>query len=57
MIGERVEAMNEKNIIEQKDHIILPKATLMRFIDDKTQRIYYLDLNDFDNISVKKNIS
>ncbi len=46
--------MNEKNIIEQKDHIILPKATLMRFIDDRTQRIYYLDLNDLDNISVKK---
>ena len=45
--------MNEKNIIQQKDHIILPKATLMRFMDDKTKRIYYLDLNDLDNISVK----
>ena len=45
--------MNEKNIIQQKDHIILPKATLMRFMDNKTQRIYYLDLNDLDNISVK----
>lgn len=48
-----VKSMNEKNIIQQKDHIILPKATLMRFMDDKTQRIYYLDLNDLDNISVK----
>lgn len=47
------ETMDKKNIIQQKDHIILPKATLMRFIDDKTQRIYYLDLNDLDNISVK----
>lgn len=43
----------KKKIIQQKDHIILPKATLMRFMDDKTQRIYYLDLNDLDNISVK----
>ena len=25
----------------------------MRFIDDKTQWIYYLDLNDLDDISVK----
>lgn len=44
--------MGKDNIIQQKDHIILPKATLMRFIDGK-QRIYYLDLNDLDDISVK----
>ena len=42
-----------KKVIQQKDHVILPDATLKRFWDDKTQRIYYLDLNDLDHISIK----
>ena len=38
--------MEHNKIVQQKDHIILPKATLMRFKDNESQRIYYLDLND-----------
>lgn len=52
MIGDN-ETMDKKHIIQQKDHIILPKATLMRFIDNKTKEIYYLELKNMDNISVK----
>lgn len=45
--------MDHNRIVQQDDHIILPKKTLMRFIDEK-QWIYYLDLNDLNNISVKR---
>ena len=44
--------MSIKRIVQQNDHIILPKATLMRFMDE-TKRIYYLDLNNLNEISVK----
>ena len=44
----------EKKIIQQDDHIILPRATLKRFMDDKAQGIYYLDLKDIDNITIKQ---
>lgn len=48
----RSEVMERKNIIQQRDHIILPHATLKRFVD-KNKQIYYLDLNDMASISVK----
>lgn len=38
--------MKHKKIVQQRDHIILPKATLMRFMDNTSQKIYYLDLNE-----------
>ena len=38
--------MENKKIVQKKYHKILPKATLMRFKDNESQRIYYLDLND-----------
>ena len=44
--------MGRKKVIQQNDHIILPKATLKRFADEM-HRIYYLDLNDLSAISVK----
>lgn len=44
--------MEKKIIIQQRDHIILPNATLKRFAD-KSKQIHYLDLNDMENISVK----
>lgn len=42
-----------KKIVQQNDHIILPKATLMRFADERKQ-IHYLDLNDRNALSVKR---
>ncbi|KNY29538.1 hypothetical protein [Pseudobacteroides cellulosolvens] len=42
----------KKNIIQQNDHIIIPKSTLRRFVDDKTQRIYCLKLSDSDKITI-----
>lgn len=44
----------KKKIVQQEDHIILPRATLKRFMDDRTQRICYLDLKDIDNITIKQ---
>lgn len=43
-----------QTIHQQEDHIILPKATLKRFMDKDTNLIAYLDMNDRANISVKK---
>lgn len=43
----------EEKIVQQDDHIILPRATLKRFMDDKTKRICYLDLKDIDNITIE----
>lgn len=42
------------NIIQQDDHIILPKATLRRFADDKTKKIYCLKLSDSNKITITK---
>lgn len=40
-------------IIQQDDHIIIPRATLSRFIDDK-QLFSSLDLSDSSDINIKK---
>lgn len=53
MKQEAVKIMEEK-IVQQDDHIILPRATLKRFMDDKTKRICYLDLKDINNITIKQ---
>lgn len=44
----------KSNIIQQKDHIILPRATLMRFADDKTKRITCLKLSNPDKIMITR---
>lgn len=36
----------DKKITQQKDHIILPKATLKRFADEKNNKIAYLALRN-----------
>lgn len=47
--------MDKKNkVFRQKDHIILPKATLKRFANPETNKITYLDLNNPENISIKE---
>lgn len=47
--------MNGTNkVTNQKDHIILPKATLKRFMDPETNKIKYLDLSNPDDISIKE---
>lgn len=47
--------MNGTNkVFNQKDHIILPCATLKRFEDPKTHKIKYLDLSNPDSISIKE---
>lgn len=45
--------MNNK-IVQQKDHIILPKATLYRFSDIKTKKISVLDLSNPDKLIIKE---
>ncbi len=42
----------DNKIIHKRDHLILPKSTLMRFVDAKNE-ISVLDLNDAKNIFVK----
>lgn len=45
----------EKKIVKQDDHVILPRATLKRFMGDgKTPMINYLDLKDIENITIKQ---
>ena len=39
---------------QQYDHIILPKATLKRFMDAKTKKINYLDLSDPEKITIRE---
>lgn len=43
-----------KKVFQQDDHIILPKGTLKRFIDPKTQRVCYLDLSNPESIVIRK---
>lgn len=43
-----------KKLYKQNDHIILPKATLKRFADSKTNKIKYLDLSNPENLSIKE---
>lgn len=43
-----------KKMYKQNDHIILPKATLKRFADSKTNKIKYLDLSNPENLSIKE---
>ena len=45
--------MQNKNIIKQGDHLILPYSTLKRFVDDKNE-ISVLDLSNFNNVIVKR---
>lgn len=42
----------KKIVFEQKDHIILPKATLKRFANPDTNKITCLDLSNPDDISI-----
>lgn len=42
----------KKKVFEQKDHIILPKATLKRFANPVTNKITCLDLSNPDDISI-----
>jgi len=42
----------KKSIIQQDDHIILPKATLRRFIDNNTKKICCLKLSDSNNLAI-----
>lgn len=44
----------KKSIIQQDDHIILPKATLRRFADNKTKKICCLKLSDSNNLAITK---
>lgn len=44
----------ENKVFRQKDHIILPKASLKRFANPETNKIAYLDLKNPENISIKK---
>ena len=43
-----------KKMYKQNDHIILPKATLKRFADSKTNKIKYLNLSNPENLSIKE---
>lgn len=43
-----------KKVYKQNDHIILPKATLKRFADSKTNKIKYLDLSNPENLLIKE---
>ena len=43
--------MNEKKIIQQSDHIILPKATLKRFMGSY-DKIYYIDFCNINKIYI-----
>lgn len=47
--------MDKKNkVFKQKDHIILPKATLKRFANPETNMITYLDLSNPKSIFIKE---
>ncbi len=41
-------------VFGQNDHIILPKATLKRFINPETNKIKYLDLNNPERLLIKE---
>lgn len=47
--------MDKKNkVFKQKDHIILPKATLKRFANPETNKVTYLDLSNPESMLIKE---
>ena len=43
----------DSKVFIQKDHTILPKATLKRFASHDTKKICYLDLSDLNRLEIK----
>lgn len=44
----------KSSIVQQRDHVILPKATLMRFVDCKTKKISCLNFSDSCNLTIRR---